>query len=166
MLRANFLFQKARLALGCVPCLGQPCQKQPSTKTASRSLEKTKSGLTLNFRFLLSDFPISLCRRQPVMRCRRNNFASASSVSLFPRPRIRDITSERLALVKTSGIERFAVISGQCQPPFYFIRLMLVHPVVKTAPLRVATIQFLVGEFACVRAPPVNPRVPKSSSTR
>jgi len=38
------------------------------------------------------------------MRCSRNNFASASSVSLFPRPRIRDITSDRFALVKTSGI--------------------------------------------------------------
>lgn len=44
------------------------------------------------------------CRRQPLMPCRRNNLASASSVSLFPRPRIRDITSDRFALVKTSGI--------------------------------------------------------------
>jgi hypothetical protein len=34
----------------------------------------------------------------------RNNFASASSVSLFPRERMRDITSDRFALVKTSGI--------------------------------------------------------------
>jgi hypothetical protein len=38
------------------------------------------------------------------MRLRRSNFASASSVSLFPRERMRDITSLRLALVKTSGI--------------------------------------------------------------
>src|ERR1041385_3425015 len=35
------------------------------------------------------------------MRCRRNNFANASSVSLFPRPRIRDIISDRFFLVKT-----------------------------------------------------------------
>jgi hypothetical protein len=43
--------------------------------------------------------------RQPVMLvCRRNNFASASSVSRLPRERIRDITSERFALEKTSGM--------------------------------------------------------------
>jgi hypothetical protein len=36
--------------------LGQPCQKQPSTKTASRCRRKTKSGLPGN----------EGCRRQPV----------------------------------------------------------------------------------------------------
>jgi hypothetical protein len=45
-----------------------------------------------------------MCLRQPVILCRRNSLASASSVSLFPRERMRDITSERLASVKTSGI--------------------------------------------------------------
>ena len=34
----------------------------------------------------------------------RNNFASASSVSRFPHDRMRDITSERFALVNTSGM--------------------------------------------------------------
>jgi len=34
----------------------------------------------------------------------RNSRASASSVSLFPRPRMRDITSDRLVWVKTSGM--------------------------------------------------------------
>jgi len=34
----------------------------------------------------------------------RNNRASASSVSRFPRLRMRDMTCERLALVKTSGM--------------------------------------------------------------
>jgi hypothetical protein len=38
------------------------------------------------------------------MRCSRKSFASANSVSLFPRPRIRDITFDRFALVKTSAI--------------------------------------------------------------
>jgi len=64
----------------------------------------------------------------------------ATSVSLFPRPRIRDITSDRLALVNTSGIQGFTVISGQRETPFHFIRFMRVHPVVKPAPLRVAWI--------------------------
>jgi hypothetical protein len=47
---------------------------------------------------------MTLCRRQPVMRLRRRNFASASYMFLLPRLRIRDITSDRFALVKTSGM--------------------------------------------------------------
>lgn len=47
---------------------------------------------------------IFTCLRHPVMRCARNNFASASSVSRFPRVRMRDSTSERFDLVNTSGI--------------------------------------------------------------
>ena len=46
----------------------------------------------------------SKCLRQPVIPFARNSRASTSSVSLFPRPRIRDITSDRFALVKTSAI--------------------------------------------------------------
>ena len=56
------------------------------------------------FRFPLSAFRISICLRQPVILCRRNSFISASSVALFPRLRIRDITYERFALEKTSAI--------------------------------------------------------------
>ena len=47
LLADNFRRQNARLFAGLVACLGQPCQKQPSTKTASLNLEKTKSGLAL-----------------------------------------------------------------------------------------------------------------------
>jgi hypothetical protein len=47
---------------------------------------------------------INTWRRQPVIPFARNSFANASSVSLFPRERMRDITSDRFALVKTSGI--------------------------------------------------------------
>ena len=36
------------------------------------------------------------------MRLHRSNFASASSVSLFPRERMHDITSERFCFEKTS----------------------------------------------------------------
>ena len=46
----------------------------------------------------------SECRRQPEIPFARNNRASASSVSLFPRERMRDMTSERFALEKTSAI--------------------------------------------------------------
>jgi hypothetical protein len=43
---ASLRRQKARLFAGFVACLGQPCQKQPSTKIAVRDLGKTKSGRT------------------------------------------------------------------------------------------------------------------------
>ena len=62
--------------------------------------------------------------------CRRNNFASASSVSLFPRPRIRDITSDRFVLVKTSDIQAFAMFGSERKAALHFIRLVRVHPVV------------------------------------
>jgi hypothetical protein len=81
-------------------------------------------------------------------------FASASSVSLFPRERMRDITSDRFALVKTSDISvgqasrltltflvsfqmetgatpvlrNLTIISGQRQPPFHFIWQVRKHP--------------------------------------
>jgi hypothetical protein len=36
----------------------------------------------------------------------RNNRASATSVPLFPRDRMREITSDRFNLVKTPAIEK------------------------------------------------------------
>ena len=43
---ASLRRQKMRLFTGLVACFGQPCQKQPSTKSASLSFGKTKSGRT------------------------------------------------------------------------------------------------------------------------
>jgi hypothetical protein len=61
---------------------------------AKRRLRKTKSG-----------FPNTFCfRRHPVILLNRKILASTNSVSWFPCPRIRDITSDRLALVKMSGM--------------------------------------------------------------
>lgn len=40
--------------------------------------------------------------RQPVMPCARKTSISRSSVALLPAPRMRDMTSDRLAAVKTS----------------------------------------------------------------
>lgn len=37
------------------------------------------------------------------------------------------------------------MFSRQRQPPFHFIRLVRVHPVVKATPLRIAAVQFLAG---------------------
>jgi len=72
----NFRSQKLRLFAGVLECLGQPCQKQPSTKMATRARQKMKSGLP----------NMGWWRRQPVIWCRRNNFINASSVSLLPCP--------------------------------------------------------------------------------
>jgi len=113
---ASFRRQNARWFFGLVACRGHPCQKQPSTKTASRAFRKTKSGRTENgdvpgARTALSARVAALtvirtCRLHPEIWCARNNRASATSVSLFPRERMCDITSDRFDLVKTSGTEQ------------------------------------------------------------
>ncbi len=94
--RASFAFQNARFPAGIVPCLAQPCQKQPSTNTATRSRRKTKSGLPKTGAF----------RRQPVMPCARISAMSRSSVARFPLERIAAITALRFFLVKMSATAR------------------------------------------------------------
>lgn len=94
-LPSNFCRQNARLLAGCVAWSGQPCQKQPSTNTASRAFRKTKSGLPNT----------GQCRRQPVMRWRRNKMIIANSVDLFPQDRTRDITSDLFDLPYMSTTE-------------------------------------------------------------
>ncbi len=44
MLARIFARQNCSLAFGHVPCSGQPCQKQPSTKTATLARRKTTSA--------------------------------------------------------------------------------------------------------------------------
>src|SRR5205085_8020028 len=90
----SFFCQKTWFCTGMLECFGQQCQKHPSTKTTRRSFRNVKSGLPKSGR----------CRRQPLMPFSRNSRAIAHSVFLLPRPRIRDITSERFAGENTSGI--------------------------------------------------------------
>lgn len=120
LFRASFASQNFRFCLGLVPCRGHPCQKQPSTNTATRSARNTNSGRTCNalpapsfasLRSPLFDFlPLHVSTRSftwrlhPVIPAARISPASFYSVSLFPVERMRDMTSERLAGVKTSGI--------------------------------------------------------------
>jgi hypothetical protein len=56
------------------------------------------------------------------------------------------MTSERFALVKTSGIGGHAESSGEFDAAPRFARQMNLHPVKQSAPLRVAGIQFLVRQ--------------------
>jgi hypothetical protein len=94
--RASFGSQYAELLSGFLPWSGQPCQKQPSTKTASRSRWNTKSGLPGNAEF----------RRHPAIPFFLKIAASFISVFRFPRDRIADMIDERFDLLKTSAIQR------------------------------------------------------------
>lgn len=84
---SSFLFQNSRLFFGMFECLGQPCQKHPSTKSAIFYFGKTKSGFPSKGWF----------RRQPDIWKTRKIPIINNSVSLFPFPGIRDITSERFS---------------------------------------------------------------------
>ncbi len=101
----SFLSQNPRLFAGMFECFGQPCQKQPSTKITTRSLRNVKSGRPGS----------AVCRRHPVMAAACKSFTRASSVSLLPRPRMRDITCERFAVVKTSGMVLALSLRGSRQ---------------------------------------------------
>lgn len=104
--RASFTVQKATRVFGVRPWRGQPCQKQPSTNTATFCARKMKSG------FPGSGTP----RRQPMMRRSRINTMSRSSVARFPRARTRDIRSERSATVSVSVTASFSA-DAFCSAP-------------------------------------------------
>ena len=74
-------------------CLAHPCQKQPSTKTATRSFAKTKSGRP----------KIAACRRHPFNPAARNKPTKINSVALFPRDRTAAIIRDRSALLNVSA---------------------------------------------------------------
>ena len=89
-LAAIFFRQKAALFRGWMKCRGHPCQKQPSTNTASLRARKTKSGRTLNFPLSTLNWRLAP-RRQPPTPCARKIAINRSSVSLLPALRMRDI---------------------------------------------------------------------------
>ena len=93
LLQASFALQNRTRLFGILAWRGQPCQKQPSTNTATFRMGKIKSG-----------FPGKRApRRQPMMCRARIKAMSRSSVELFPRARTRDIRSERCANVSVSA---------------------------------------------------------------
>jgi hypothetical protein len=106
LFRESLASQNFRRVAGMVPCLGQPCQKQPSTKTATRSAGQAKSGRPGRGRW----------RRQPVIPDLRRAEANRSSVARLPRERTAAITRDRSALVKTSAMGR----SGGQTPPIHW----------------------------------------------
>lgn len=68
--------------------------------------------------------------RQPVMPCARKIAISRSSVALLPCERMADITSERFALVKTSGITCRKYGGAGCERPFVERYIPGVHALV------------------------------------
>lgn len=106
LFRSNLACQNPPLLTGTEPCSRHPCQKQPSTKIATLESGNTKSGLPKTGR----------CRRQPVTLLRRRSFTSASSVRLLPRPRTRDIISDRFDRENTSTILSPIPRAGFLQP--------------------------------------------------
>ena len=87
-----FAFQNALLDFGMRRHFGQPCQKQPSTKTASFCFRNAKSGVPSTGK----------CLRQPLMRLDRRCLERTCSVAALFLPRIRDIISDRFERENTS----------------------------------------------------------------
>ena len=54
----------------------------------------------------------------------------------------------------TSVIRALAAVGGDLETAGGFVVLVRVHPVVESGPLRIAGVEFFVGEFARVRPPP------------
>jgi hypothetical protein len=103
--------QKTTFEAGAVLCAGHPCQKQPSTKIATLDFGKTKSGRTHGrFEVLVARVALGRgsdkWRRHPLIPWIRSNRMNSNSVALLPRPRIRDITSERFDTEKTSAMPK------------------------------------------------------------
>jgi hypothetical protein len=74
-----FADQYSEFVSGADFLLGCPCQKSPSTKTASRTLGNAKSGFPTSVEF----------RLQPVIPCLRSRSRKAISVVLLPFERMR-----------------------------------------------------------------------------
>ncbi len=105
--RSIFGIQYASLLCGMRKHRGQWCQKQPSTKSATRSRRKTKSGLPGR----------SGCRRQPVMPSARRIWTKRCSVDAFPLERMRDIAYERCSGVRSSTTTPVSTEMRHVRPP-------------------------------------------------
>jgi hypothetical protein len=76
LFRSILLAQKSRFRRGTDQCSGQPCQKQPSTNTATRSTVKTTSGVNRTPGSTFACF-----RNRRPRRCRADRSATSGAVS-------------------------------------------------------------------------------------
>ena len=96
LLVSIFSRQNSALFFGQVACLGQPCQKQPSTKTATRDGVKTMSGL----RRLPDNTKRSIRNRKP-RRCKMRRSSTSGLVSRLPVRAMRALTAGDCASIPT-----------------------------------------------------------------
>lgn len=126
-----FRHQTVRV-LGIRALVGCPCQNSPSMKIAIFFFPNIKSGRTKHEEPRTTNRNRRL-RLHPLIFSDRNRLIAASSVSQLPCPRIRDMTSLRLARVKTSGIcdvNRFEYFPTQRQRPFVECNIPCIHSLV------------------------------------
>jgi len=105
LFRASLEAQYAIQVRGIWPCRGQPCQKHPSTNTATRSRRQTKSGEPS------SGTP----RRQPVRPYARSKRTNRPSVLVLPVLRTSAMIAERRCGVKTSAMIKPSCDSGRVE---------------------------------------------------
>jgi len=115
-LRRIFSRQYSMFDFGTLLCFSHPCQKHPSTKTATLRSRKTKSGrmgIGLNcfdesrarsFLFRPERSTIGACRLQPVMPAFRSAAATDRSVDTLPVERIEAMIWLRRNFEKVSVI--------------------------------------------------------------
>jgi hypothetical protein len=77
VLRRNFCVQNSTLLLGTLLCSSQPCQKQPSTNTASRHRVKARSARQFTVRSGLYE---TLNRKPRLCNCRRSTTSGPVSL--------------------------------------------------------------------------------------
>jgi hypothetical protein len=95
--------QNSVLDFGETKVFGFPCQKSPSTKITTLSLEKTKSGLPGNFE----------PRLQPLIAAFRSKMMSRNSVDLFRFERTLLIISDRFSRGQISAIQQKRLSAGE-----------------------------------------------------
>jgi hypothetical protein len=108
--RSNLRCQNSAFVLGCVPCTGQECQKQPSTYMATRTGPRTTSA-----RDLISGIGARSTRKRNPRRCNSERRASSGAVSRLPT---RDIS----ALLAGDGcVRRVGLVMLTPTPPSHEI---------------------------------------------
>jgi hypothetical protein len=88
------------------------------------------------------------------MPSRRNSAANASSVSRLPREQMQDITSERLAWVKTSASSALAKCGHNLRAPLGLCGRMHEHLLEHAGPLGIARIELVLRKLPSPVAPP------------
>lgn len=108
----SFFFHHSAFALGELPCSGQPCQKQPSTNTATLARENTMSAL----RRKDGSGRTSTLYRSP-RACRRRLIANSAGVSRVGVFCIRRVTDSLDGIGSPSTLSTVVALSASSHRP-------------------------------------------------